>query len=54
MMKSHQVKRYFLTWYYGIGYEYYSIDSTGYYNVENAYDKYDKAAASKWGMFSIA
>ena len=29
--------------------EYYSRDSTGYYNAENAYDKYDKAAASKWG-----
>ena len=42
-------KEVLLTWYYGIGYEYYSIDSTGYYNVENAYDKYDKAAASKWG-----
>lgn len=42
-------KEVLLTWYYGIGYEYYSIDSTGYYNAENAYDKYDKAAASKWG-----
>lgn len=38
-----------LTWYYGIGYEYYSADQTGYYNTENAYDKYDKQTAAKWG-----
>ena len=42
-------KEVLLTWYYGIGYEYYSIDSTGFYNEENAYDKYEKAQASKWG-----
>ncbi len=38
-----------LTWYYGIGYQYYSIDSTGYYNPENAYDKYAKGKPSDWG-----
>lgn len=38
-----------LTWYYGIGYKYYSADETGYYNPENAYDKYDKKTVSKWG-----
>lgn len=38
-----------LTWYYGIGYEYYSADSTGYYNPESAFDKFEKNAASKWG-----
>ena len=38
-----------LTWYYGIGYKYYSIDDTGFYNPENAYDKFDKGAANKWG-----
>lgn len=38
-----------LTWYYGIGYSYYSIDSTGYYNRENAFDKFDKNLAQKWG-----
>lgn len=42
-------KEVLLTWYYGIGYQYYSVDSTGYYNAENAYDQYEKAAASKWG-----
>ena len=42
-------KEVLLTWYYGIGYKYYSIDSKGYYNAENAYDKYEKAAAAKWG-----
>ncbi len=39
-----------LTWYYGIGYQYYSVDSSGYYNVENAYDKFDKHLAAKWGV----
>lgn len=39
-----------LTWYYGIGYKYYSADASGYYNPENAYDKYDKAIAAKWGV----
>lgn len=38
-----------LTWYYGIGYKYYSADSNGFYNPENAYDKFDKHIASKWG-----
>ncbi|SFR86558.1 pectinesterase family protein [Anaeromicropila populeti] len=39
-----------LTWYYGIGYQYYSADSTGYYNEENAFDQYKKAIAAKWGV----
>ncbi len=39
-----------LTWYYGIGYYYYSIDATGYYNEENAFDKYDKNTPAKWGV----
>lgn len=39
-----------LTWYYGIGYKYYSIDNTGYYNEENAYDKYEKGLPQKWGV----
>lgn len=38
-----------LTWYYGIGYKYYSADKNGYYNIENAYDKYEKRTVSKWG-----
>ncbi len=38
-----------LTWYYGICYEYYSADATGYYNAESKFDKYEKNAASKWG-----
>lgn len=38
-----------LTWYYGIGYNYYSIDSTGYYNYENAFDKFSKNQPQKWG-----
>ena len=39
-----------LTWYYGIGYRYYSADATGYYNEENAFDQYKKAIAAKWGV----
>jgi len=46
-----------LTWYYGIGYKYYSAtppNSTinarkGYYNVEYAYDKYTKSIVEDWG-----
>lgn len=38
-----------LSWYYGIGYKYYSADNTGYYNEENAFDKYGKNPVSKWG-----
>ena len=38
-----------LTWYYGIGYEYFSADTTGYYNAENAFDKFDKHNVQKWG-----
>lgn len=37
-----------LTWYYGIGYQYYSSNG-GFYSAEKAYDKFDKAIASKWG-----
>ncbi len=37
-----------ITWYYGIGYAYYSIKG-GYYDAERAYDKYEKANADRWG-----
>ncbi len=36
-----------LTWYYGIGYMYYS--SNGYYDAQRAYDKYEKKIADRWG-----
>lgn len=39
-----------LTWYYGIGYKYYSADVKGLYNPENAYDKYEKNIAANWGF----
>ena len=39
-----------LTWYYGIGYKYYSIDESGYFNTEDAFDKFDKKIPSKWGV----
>ena len=39
-----------LTWYYGIGYNYYSAEpTTGLYDAERAYDKYEKNNAEKWG-----
>lgn len=44
---SQEVK---LTWYYGIGYRYYSSDASGFYNYENAFDKYAKNIAAKWGV----
>ncbi len=37
-----------LTWYYGVGFEYYSI-ADGYYDAERAYDKFEKASAADWG-----
>jgi len=42
-------KEVLLTWYYGIGYKYYSIDKSGFYNAQNQYDQYEKLTASKWG-----
>lgn len=38
-----------LTWYYGIGYVYYSI-SGGYYSEAAAFDKFSKTTAQKWGV----
>ncbi len=39
-----------LTWYYGIGYKYYSVGSDGRYNASNAASKSAKAEASqRWG-----
>lgn len=37
-----------LTWYYGIGYNYYSCHN-GYYDPYYDYDQYEKGAASRWG-----
>lgn len=38
-----------LTWYYGIGYKYYSMGSDGYYNAANAQSKSAKGEATRWG-----
>lgn len=40
-----------LTWYYGIGYQYYSAgpDGDGYYDAQRAFDKYEKHIADRWG-----
>lgn len=37
-----------LTWYYGIGYKYYSVKD-GYYDEASAFDKYEKAEVKDWG-----
>ena len=37
-----------LTWYQGIGYQYYSVKD-GFYNAESAYDKFEKGEAKNWG-----
>lgn len=37
-----------LTWYYGIGYVYYSAKE-GFYNAEAAYNRHGKGSVSKWG-----
>ncbi len=38
-----------LTWYYGIGYKYYSADDKGYYDDDLAYDKFNKKTVARWG-----
>ncbi|UJF32648.1 pectinesterase family protein [Paenibacillus hexagrammi] len=38
-----------ITWYYGIGYKYYSLGTDGWYNSALAFDQYDKHTADKWG-----
>jgi pectin methylesterase-like acyl-CoA thioesterase len=45
---SQEVK---ITWYYGVGYDYYSAGSDGKYNEDRAFDKYEKGHAGnfKWG-----
>ena len=39
-----------LTWYYGIGYQYYSADAKGYYDEDLAYDKFGKKTVARWGV----
>ena len=38
-----------LTWYYGIGYKYYSSASSGYYSASDAKSKSAKGVAQRWG-----
>lgn len=38
-----------LTWYYGIGYKYYSMGSDGYYSADAAASKSSKGEATRWG-----
>ncbi len=39
-----------ITGYYGIGHEYYSLNADGFYDIERAYDKFDKITCTKsWG-----
>lgn len=38
-----------ITWYYGIGYKYYSVNAKGFYNEDLAFDKYSQRNVAKWG-----
>ena len=38
-----------ITWYYGIGYKYYSSASSGYYKASDAQSKSAKGVAQRWG-----
>ena len=38
-----------ITWYYGIGYKYYSTASSGYYKASDAAAKSSKRVADRWG-----
>lgn len=38
-----------LTWYYGIGYQYYSVGDNGYYSAEKAAAKSGKGTPVRWG-----
>ncbi len=38
-----------LTWYYGIGYQYYSCATDGYYDASDAASKSAKGTADRWG-----
>ncbi len=38
-----------LTWYYGIGYNYYSANEKGFFDEDLAYDKFEKRPVSRWG-----
>ncbi len=44
-------KEVLLTWYYGIGYKYYSAgpDGNGYYDAQRAFDQFEKHAPDRWG-----
>lgn len=44
-------KEVLLTWYYGIGYKYYSAgpDGNGYYDEARAFDQFEKHAPDRWG-----
>lgn len=39
-----------LTWYYGIGYKYYSIGKDGFFDPADAFDGFEKNIPAKWGV----
>lgn len=51
LVNSNPSKEVKITWYYGFGYEYYSVGSDGFYNKDCALDKYSKGNVSngEWG-----
>lgn len=48
-VNDHPDKEVRLTWYYGIGYKYYSMGEDGFYDEASARDKTDKREADRWG-----
>jgi LPXTG-motif cell wall-anchored protein len=51
LVNSDPSKEVKITWYYGFGYEYYSVGSDGFYSEDRAFDRYSKGHVSegKWG-----
>lgn len=49
LINDHPDKEVLITWYYGIGYKYYSMGEDGYYSKESAKERSEKREASRWG-----
>lgn len=51
LVNTDPTKQVKITWYYGFGYNYYSVGADSFYNADNAFDKYSKGNVSNgvWG-----
>jgi len=50
LMNEDATKEVKLTWYYGIGYKYYSIGQDGFYSEDAALDQFEKKTPARWGV----